>query len=390
MKKAFTLIELLIVVVVLVTLMTIVFKLGTIGEDAEKKNTTVARLQRLENCLSGYYAAFGSYPPVKLHGSRNIYYKTNKYGIQQVEQDERDTKDLNWSRVNAACRSQPVGMNYPYASYYDKMIETVAMAWMDLHNSDPESAWGQNEMLANMTRNFNPGWISSDRRRTADWTHCQVFRFGLMSFLLPRFVVMMGNEKTDIYRDFAQWKNNNELPCRFEDGAPYDSWEDLNRDVMQNSDGSKNADAWKVEALPSQAVTARWMPNLETMLDCQNHGLTLYGVKVCDPYYWGNLHVENPYPMIYSGGDSQSGSDSGDSSTQYMLDGVTCSDGWHNEFYYYSLPPYQNYRLWSAGKNGRTFPPWISEEEISRDSTLNRNRNTIQNWIVDDIVHMSN
>ena len=72
MKKGFTLIELLIVTVVIVALMGIMFRLtGIVGSTSERE-TTIARMQRLENCLSGYYAAFGSYPPVALHGSYNF------------------------------------------------------------------------------------------------------------------------------------------------------------------------------------------------------------------------------------------------------------------------------------------------------------------------------
>ena len=65
----------LIVVVVLVTLMTMTFRLSSLGGDNWRHNKTVARLQRLENCLSGYYAAFGTYPPVALHGYRNPWLK---------------------------------------------------------------------------------------------------------------------------------------------------------------------------------------------------------------------------------------------------------------------------------------------------------------------------
>ena len=43
----------LIVVTVLVTLMGITFRLGSIGGPSSDRNQTVARLQRLENCLSG-------------------------------------------------------------------------------------------------------------------------------------------------------------------------------------------------------------------------------------------------------------------------------------------------------------------------------------------------
>ncbi len=72
----------------------------------------------------------------------------------------------------------------------------------------------------------------------------------------------------------------------------------------------------------------------------------------------------------------------------YALDGITCYDGWGNEFYYHSPAPYQSYRLWSAGENKRTFPPWISDEEISK---LNgTDRTMVLNWLSDDIVKMKN
>jgi prepilin-type N-terminal cleavage/methylation domain-containing protein len=82
MKKAFTLVELLIVVLVLVILMSVAFRLSSIGDSSESRQRTIVIMQKIENCLSGYYAAFGSYPPVKLHGSRNYRLRVNKYGIQ--------------------------------------------------------------------------------------------------------------------------------------------------------------------------------------------------------------------------------------------------------------------------------------------------------------------
>ena len=83
MKKSrgFTLIELLIVTVIIVTLMAIVFRLAGSGGDSTARAKTLSRLQKLSNALSGYYAAFGSYPPVPLQGrSRDIYTRVDKYG----------------------------------------------------------------------------------------------------------------------------------------------------------------------------------------------------------------------------------------------------------------------------------------------------------------------
>ena len=123
MRKAFTLVELLVVVVVIVTLMAITFRLGSAGDGQTRRARTVNRMQRLENCLSGYYAAYGSYPPVALHGSRDYRYRVTDLGIQKdadssggEDFDERKLSNSDdgssWKRVEAACRSQPVGMSH--------------------------------------------------------------------------------------------------------------------------------------------------------------------------------------------------------------------------------------------------------------------------------------
>ena len=76
-NSGFTLIELLVVTVVIVALMGVIFRLTGIAGGTSAKETTVFRMQCLENCLSGDYAAFGSYPPVPLqNASRSIYRKT--------------------------------------------------------------------------------------------------------------------------------------------------------------------------------------------------------------------------------------------------------------------------------------------------------------------------
>jgi len=407
MKKAFTLVELLVVVVVISALMAIVFKLGSAGEDSRARNETINRLQRLENCISGYYAAFGSYPPVRLHGSRNIFYKVNGYGIQQTERKEIDESEIVWKRVEAACRSQPLGMNFPFPSYMKEYVKAVSRALKELHDTaGANSEYAKNPNLANLFDGLEE--LSSLRSSSGsyeDWGHCQLFQFGLMSYLLPRYLVMMGHqeESGSIYDGFVQWSKNNQLPCRFEDGSHYGSWEELNDDVISSADGAQNANAWKVEAMASQAVTTRWLPNLKGILNCEKD-LTIYGIKVSrsDDNWSRNVDVHNPYPRLYSVGGGQSGANSSaGSSQQYALDGVTCKDGWNNEFYYYSAPPYQSYRLWSAGPNGKTFPPWIPPEEFEKmkvkyDNKMwygedpNRKSINLEAVLADDIVHMSN
>lgn len=338
-------------------------------------------MQKIENCLSGYYAAFGSYPPVKLHGSRNYRLRVNKYGIQQVNEDP-DNGELVWDRVNAACRSQPVAMNYPYTSDMSEYVNKVSEALTELHNnSDPDSPYAKNKALAyGFDALAQPSNLGAEKQKSSSWSDTQIFRFGLMSYLLPRYLIMMQHSDTSIYDKFFQWGDNNELPCRFEDGTQYENWQELAEDI------SRDNEKWKIALMPSQAVTARWLPNLEGAIDCQMD-LDLYGIKVGSGSM-SDVNVRNPNPPLHSGEDSQSGENAGHSQKQYVLDGITIMDGWSNELYYYSKPPYQAYRLWSAGANGKTFPPWVPEEELNDFSAAEKKK--ILNWISDDIVHMTN
>ena len=388
MKKAFTLIELMVVVVIIAILASITFKIANLGEDTSKRNTTIARMQRLENAISGYFAAYGSYPPVALQGrSRNIFYKVNGYGIQQVT-DSPDTSEIVWGQVEAACRAQPVAMEFPYASSRREYVKAVSDALMEQYNSGDADFKKEHPALAfGFDALNNPQSLSEDGGgngvKKGDWTNIQIFKFGLMSYLLPRYLLMMGHGNggsTSLYDDFAQWGDNNSIPCRFEDGVQYKSWSDL------NSDFGKDNEKWKIALIPSQAICARWLANLEGLLLCNDTAnTTVYGVNFRDTSRSIGLSAENPNPNIYSASGGQSGQGA-NGSQQYVLNKITCQDGWKRDFYYYSLPPYQSYRLWSAGENGKTFPPWIPDEEIEKYNK----KDLIRNWIADDIVHMSN
>ena len=375
----------LIVVTVLVTLMAITFRLGAIGGSSSYRNTTVARLQRLENCLSGYYAAFGTYPPVKLHGSRNYRLSVSSHGIQNVDGEEEDLKwnwannrdsedeKRDWAKVRAACRAQPVDCRFPFPVGYGDFVNTISQ---DLQNNPPSGLNDEEQKV--FSAGFDDG-VSSNLGRYApyqdesDWREVQLFKFGLMSYLLPRYLVMM-NSAEELYEDYNQWTGNNSLPADPLTGQTYSNWRELQRKATSD----QSTDIAHVANVPSQAVCSRWMPNLEGI--CSGNGtVRLFGVTVTEgtpELRPGNADIE-----IYSPG----GFDSDSTSGQYVLDGLTVKDGWRREFFYYSPAPYQSYVIWSAGANGKTFPPWVS-----RDSLGSQANECIGLWIEDDIVSMSN
>ena len=390
MRKAFTLVELLVVVVVIVTLMAITFRLGSAGAGQTARARTVNRMQRLENCLSGYYAAYGSYPPVALHGSRDYTFRVNGQGIQQTSSDSHETDELSWPRVEAACRSQPVGMSYPFASDAIKnYVDEISNILMEKANSSEAEyrAFQANEALKYGFFALTDNSALSGKEQYEDWAHVQVFRLGLMSYLLPRLLVIFNIESggtaasgfSQLFTNQNQWKMNNELPCDFETGQQYDDWNAVLNDMSRNR--------WKIAALPSQAVCARWMPNLEGIVAGADR--TFYGVNVHDDYYGGTIagvSADTTNPMLYSAADSQSGE--GGYSQQYILDSMTVKDGWGNELYYYSPSPHQSYTLWSSGPDGMTFPPWVTDEELMQMKV--EDRKTAQGWMSDDIMHMRN
>ena len=371
MKKGFTLVELMIVVVVLVTLMAVTFKLTGVGGDSNSRNTTITRLQRLENALSGYFAAYGSYPPVPLHAIRDIYQVVDEFGEQGPC---GQNKILDWPQVRAACRAQPVAARFPFPSTMTDYVDKMSRIYVERCNSNdsrykhyqtPEAKSKYGAGFKSITKQSDvPGWSSQ-----AKWADVKVFQFGLMSFLLPRYMFMLdvakdtsGNyEEGRLDLDSClQWTEQNSCSANPANGQPYSSWSEQFGDMKESL----------IKLIPSQSVTARWMPNLEGIVSCSGDK-EFFGVKISDGS-GGSLRADE-YPSV-------------DVYQNYLtLDSATVCDGWGNEFFYHSLPPYQSYELWSAGPNGKTFPPWMSLDKLNPTD-----RKTASNWMADDIKHLNN
>ena len=370
-SKGFTLIELLIVTVVIVMLMGIVFRLAGTGGESSKRAITVARLQRLSNAIGGYYAAFGSYPPVPLQGrSRNIKTKVDANGVQSPT--DGDGKDFDPDQIDAACKAQPVALTCPFHKSIKGMLEALAQL-------NPEF-WG-NKVVIETYGTFN--------MTSSDWSENQVLQFGLMSFLLPRYEVMMDGldeiYKTEGDRANGPWGANNRLPFLL-DGTRLESWGivqgalgvGFGPTVVENGDSDL---AVKIRNLPSQAACARWMPNLEGIVSCAGKS-TFFGidVKVPDDNFFGD---ESHCRFIRDGGYTSSGSKNKHGISDdaiYVQNVYTVVDGWGHDLYYYSPPPYQSYTLWSAGPDGKTFPPWEDKSQYTGGQI-----DDINKWIKDDV-----
>ena len=309
-------------------------------------------------------------------------------GIQKVGRGSGSgthESSISWRSVEAACRSQPVGYSFPYASRdIQDYVKSVSDMLMEKANSSEAryEAFTKNQALKIGFQALNDNSIVRTDGARKDWTSTQVFKLGLMSYLLPRLLVSLdvpaGDKASSGFKELfsgqKQWTMNNDLPCDFSTGMPYANWDAV------ISDYENKANQWKIAALPSQSICTRWLPNLEGSV--AGRARTVYGINIHDSYSGtGGVSADTVYPELYTAGDSQAGS-----GVQYLLDGLTVKDGWHNELYYYSPSPHQTYTLWSAGANGKTFPPWVTDEELAGL----KDKSTVQSWIADDIVHMKN
>lgn len=369
-------VELLVTILVMVTLMGISFRLLRGGDESVARHRTQERLQRLQNCLAGYHAAFGHYPAVPLHASHDFHLRVNDFGIQT---EHRDSK-VNWRNVRAALLAQPVTVEFPFDERDRGMADMVAdyavedVAWakaMKKKGGDPTAV----AVYAKEYRPFSASLVSA-QREAKSWREVQVFRYGLLSFLLPRSQFMLFGED-GLYTDFAAWKGHNELSEYYhpDTGKPLkSSWSELAQAVRNENGFDRDA----VLASTSQAACARWLPNLAGIV---RGGGRFYGVDTSD----GKSFREREHDLrdaevsdlfVHASGTAES------PKTTYVLDGMTVLDGWENEFFYYSPPPHRTCRIWSAGRDRKTFPPWIDPKQAAKDSELQE----ALGWTRDDIV----
>ncbi len=410
-SRGFTLIELLIVVVVIATLMGLVFRLAGVGGEQRARNQTITRIQKLEFALSGYFAAFGTYPPVPLHGTRDIFCDVNSHGIQIIGNGRTSTK-MEWPRVRAACLSQPVACEFPYNSESRDVTDGMDILSRTYKRRASQNGGSWNHAIFSAGFNILPSANQvSQNARSAAWTDVQIFKFGVMSFLMPRYLFMVAGpyELYDNESYNAQWTSQNDLSqlFRFRDGkrlySDSQGWKKLQQDTNQRKNKTQasdynSADYRQILAQPSQSVCARWMQALDGIV---SGGRTFYGVntRLDHKEEHGYHHHEGTtglggevYMMqaIYAPGDAKDDSHG----NQYMLDGMTVRDAWGMDLFYYSPPPYQNYRVWSAGPDQKTVPPWIDFKTLqtagAEEGSGDKNgMETAARWTSDDIVGLS-
>jgi len=348
--QAFTLIEMMVVVVVISILIAGVFKLMSAASVNNKRAVTIARMERLQNALSGFYALYGTYPPVELYGSPDPFGQGREDDFGDELLSSLDARSAAW-----ASKCQPVAFEYPSAKISDEYVAQVV------------GGSGINQTL---------GQTAASSTLSSDWKDIKMFKFGLLSYLLPRVEVIgipsenkfgVNQPDKNFYKS-NQWKNNNLT----------------SRTLRPTDEDDAILKVLRAQLQIENAACARWLPNFEGII---YSGKTpdLLGIKIAKD--GGGINkFRLSYWTNYNGGDEDEDHcilskkerrpyESG--ALRYM----TIRDGWGQEFYYHSDPPYQSYRIWSAGPNENTFPPWIPIDSLS-----GAQRKTVVEWTKDDIV----
>lgn len=321
--NGFTLIELMVVIAIIGILIGTTFKLMQVAADSKARAVTIARMERLQNALSGYYAAYGMYPAVPFYGNPDP-----SASGQIKESDGSAISSSSSASAQAAARAQPVGFEYPTPTWLDNRIPILFY---------PDNVISLNTAIGSLSPTDD------------DWRKYKGFKFGLMSFLLPRVQIIGLPEEDgdkaplgDVYAK-AQWRNNNP-----------DTTELDKQRVRENE------------------ACIRWLPCFEGILRSLPEKVTL---KDANHRVIAEVTIK---------GDNDGGNRM---AARQMQDGpkvalafITITDGWGREFFYYSPKPYQSFKVWSAGPDGLTYPPWVP----STDSTYQKLK--AQNWTKDDIV----
>ena len=117
--------------------------------------------------------------------------------------------DATDEQVRAACKAQPVDCRFPFPEgEHDKIVNLSEEFKRRIQSGDKTfkdlSEERKKVLMAGFDDGFSSGGGNFDRD-AVDWRDVQIFKFGLMSYLLPRFLVMMNSyEEMYEYRQCVQ------------------------------------------------------------------------------------------------------------------------------------------------------------------------------------------
>ena len=345
-KQAFTLVELMVVICVIAILMAISFKLMRMASYDKAIAETKAKMERIQNALNGYHAYYGYFPPVPFYYDLDP--GKNDHDYDSAKPTDSFGQDEWAERANLAARAQPMVFNFPTPSNLDEEIPRIFQ-----RKTPPMKVVAINQLVDNISQGSGSELQS--------WEELRVFKFGLISYLLPRLEVVNGHLQPLNPKVFLnqQWLANNP-------GTP-------RKILIGNKSGGELNALMNAQRQAEEEVCAKWLPHLEETVS----GLIpkkILGINIQAPGSQGGTDGKGFEVKSFSSAHPDLVA-----SAQ-----ATCYDAWGEEFYYHSLPPYQSYIIWSAGPNKKTYPPWIDSKD--GDYLHPDRKKKILEWIQDDIV----
>ncbi len=178
---------------------------------------------------------------------------------------------------------------------------------------------------------------TKDRRKEVAWRETRLFTFGLLSFFLPRyngFVHAPGSDDLSGYpytfAGVTAQANGNGSRTK---GNALSQYVNYNKFV----DGAISGDTER-----DLAAVRRILPILGGKLKFDNSGVEDWGIISRDVRYRANS--------------------TGEGASEITNRIYTVYDAWGNSLHYQSIPPYETFKVWSYGPDGKT---GVVEEEIN-------------------------
>jgi prepilin-type N-terminal cleavage/methylation domain-containing protein len=173
----------------------------------------------------------------------------------------------------------------------------------------------------------------NDSRSENKWNEFPVFTFGLASYFYPRYWSTGQASPKEFYGDLDSDDVLSSPQNKAEKSKIINQWTDHNdRSGSRINIQDMNKDMTAIKKL---------MP----LLDASIESYVQNKQRVWKVTSWGcgEYQYEGPH-HFYNG-------------REYANAAVTFQDKWDRELHYQSNPPYDSYRIWSAGPNGSTHNP---------------------------------
>lgn len=173
----------------------------------------------------------------------------------------------------------------------------------------------------------------NDSRTENKWNEFPVFTFGLASYFYPRYWSTSQISPKEFYGDLEYDDVIRSPQNKAQKSRVINQWTDHN-----NRSGAKI----NIQDMNKDMTAIR---KFMQMLDASIESYVQNKQRVWKVKNWGcaEYHSEGPH-HFYNG-------------REYANSAIVFDDAWDHYLHYQSNPPYDSYRIWSAGPNGQTCDP---------------------------------